>query len=309
MIRENFLTKFDKALRHSVFFNKLAKSGFLWKIPRLIFSPRFYGRYLLWKFHLIPRFSRRVKLFWGRSFWADVNDDDIIILYLFGALVYSNAESKLTKYLIKNLKENDVFYDLGANYGFYTYLALEFCKEVHSFEPIPNVFQTIENNLKNEKKAILNNVAVSDKNGSTTIYISRSSGVSTISEKFSKDRTDVVPGSYSKKLEVKTTTLDKYLGSNLMPTFIKMDVEGAESLVIDGATNLLKNNHPVISLEVCRLDNGGELSMVAVEKLRALGYRSYAIKDDGNLIKDDGNLSETMDSAFDNFIFMKENVI
>jgi hypothetical protein len=70
--------------------------------------------------------------------------------------------------------------------------------------------------------------------------------------------------------------------------------------------NFLKNESPIIVMEVLSKDNNGEISMEAVEKLRSLGYKLYFINSNGNLIKLDGNLIESFESnSFDNFIFKK----
>ena len=87
-----------------------------------------------------------------------------IFLFLNGILS-GFGEYKLTKFFIKNLKEDDIFYDIGANYGFYSCLAAEFCKEVHLFEPIPFIFDNLKNNFKNHQNVFLNNIALSDKKG------------------------------------------------------------------------------------------------------------------------------------------------
>ena len=91
-------------------------------------------------------------------------------------------ELKSIKFLIKNFKGVGVFYDIGAQYGLYTSLALEFCKEVHAFEPIPKFFDVLKNNFKSYKNVFLNNLAVSDKKGKTRICL----GPTTIVEEMKK---------------------------------------------------------------------------------------------------------------------------
>jgi len=214
------------------------------------------------------------------------------------------SEYKLTKFLIKNLKETDIFYDIGANYGFYSFLGLEFCQEVHSFEPISYIFENLEENFKNIPNIFLNNIAIFDRNGLTFLYINiMGSGGSTIIEEV-KNRLI----RKSNKIEVQTITLDDYVKNHSKPTIIKLDVEGAESQVIGGGKEFFKNNSPVISIEVWPKGKGGEISMKAVEKLRNLGYQSYFLNLAGDLEKIDGDLSEKVDSddlTNDNFIFLK----
>jgi len=49
-------------------------------------------------------------------------------------------------------------------------LAAEFCKEVHSFEPVPEIFNYLKKNTKEYSNIILNNMAISDKKGIVDIY-------------------------------------------------------------------------------------------------------------------------------------------
>lgn len=304
--KETTLQQLEQAYKHAFYFNHFAtKQGFLWKFVRLLFSVRFYGLYLLWRCGFLKKENREFSLFWGRKIKADIIDQDIIILYVFGALIYSPAEYKLSKFFIKHLGSDDVFYDLGANYGFYTYLASDICREVHSFEPIKEVCDVVKNNTALNTHVTVSQVAVSNRSGEGELFLSDSSGVSTINKKFADERTDVVNGSYKRSITISMITLSEYCQSHAIPTCMKMDVEGAEVFVLEGGEDIFRNNNILISLEVCRFDNGGDASMQAVEKLRSFGYKSYAITHDGELELVEGNLSRILDTAFDNFIFKK----
>ena len=304
--KETTLQQLEQAYKHAFYFNHFAsKQGLLWKFVRLLFSVRFYGLYLLWRCGFLKKENREFSLFWGRKIKADIIDQDIIILYVFGALIYSPAEYKLSKFFIKHLRSNDVFYDLGANYGFYTYLASDICREVHSFEPIKEVSSVVKNNTALNTHVTVSQVAVSNQSGEGELLLSDSSGVSTINKKFADERTDVINGSYKKTIKVPMITLSEYCQTHTVPTCMKMDVEGAEVFVLEGGEDVFRNNNILISLEVCRFDNGGDASMQAVEKLRSFGYKSYAITHDGELELVEGDLSRILDTAFDNFIFKK----
>jgi predicted RNA methylase len=112
---------------------------------------------------------KKIKTFWGRDLYvylADA-DADASALYFFSTLY--GDEIKIIKFLIKNFKENDIFYDVGANYGFYTCLAREFIidGEIHAFEPNPKIFKLLRENARLDifKNTLLNEVALSDKTG------------------------------------------------------------------------------------------------------------------------------------------------
>ena len=117
-------------------------------------------------------FKKEVKTFWGRSMEVYLADRMSSGLYFFGVL--HGEELKIVKFLIKNFKENDNFYDIGANYGFYTLLAQEFIikVEIHAFEPLPKIFEILEKNaqIKKFKNTFLNQIALYDKNGEIEFY-------------------------------------------------------------------------------------------------------------------------------------------
>src|SRR5439155_701722 len=123
-------------------------------------------------------------------------------------LSLSYPEHKLTQFFIKNLKAKDVFYDVGSNYGFYSYLASEFCAEVHSFDPSPQVFANLQLNLSGHPNLYLNNVAVSDRNGEATLHISTAPGVSTVSDEFLNARLRLKV-KYGKAVTIPTIALDE----------------------------------------------------------------------------------------------------
>jgi len=296
--RKIFLEKLDKRYKKFERFNKYAGRGFIKKIKKLLISPNIYIPYIFSRFYLFRNYNFVTKLFWGKEIVFSIKDASAAMLHSSGLLL---GEYCLSKFFIKNLKENDVFYDIGANYGFYTYLSLEFCREVHSFEPLADVFEKLRYNLTESKNVFLNNTAVSNKSGDMLLYLSISSDVSTIN----KNTIDITPYRYKDKINVKTLTLDEYLKNHSRPTVVKMDVEGAENMVIDGGKEFFKNNSPIIAMEVWTGDNCKKISMRPVEMLRSLGFQSHYINFDGEIEKIDGDLSEVVRSCGDNFIFLK----
>jgi FkbM family methyltransferase len=304
--RKLFLEKLEKSFEKIKKFEKFSGPGLMKKVKRLFFTHDVYVVYLWHRFS--PFKKRKIRLFWGKTINM-VFKNKPPSFSVAGVLLHK-GEYKLTKFFIKNLKETDIFYDVGASYGFYTYLALEFCKEVHSFEPLPDVFENLKMNLENIENVFLNQVALSDKNGKTKIYLPVDNGFSssessTIIESLLRRRHH----KFSDSLEIGTITLDNYLKNHNKPTVIKLDVEGAENIVIEGGYEFFKNNSPIIAMEVWSSKEGGEISMKAVEKLRELGYKSYLLNENGDLKLVGGNLPLIVDQAnlyADNFIFKKQ---
>ena len=239
-------------------------------------------------------------MFWGKEIRLDTGDLDGAVLGSVGTLPYEQ-ELRLTKFFIKQLSKNDIFYDIGASYGFYTHLALEFCKEVHAFEPIPEAFVCLKESVAKNENVFCSNVALSDTNGSSFLSLMSKqdrTGGSIIAEKRNMAQEDTV------RIPIQTITLDSYIKDHTKPTMVKIDVEGAEAMVLEGGKEFFQSNDPVISMEVLPRRSGGEISMRAVEKLREFGYRSYVINSQGELEPIEGDLSERIRS-FENYIFKK----
>jgi FkbM family methyltransferase len=221
-------------------------------------------------------FKKRLKLFWGKEMVVYLADSNATSLYFLGTL--AREEIKIIKFLIKNLKEDSVFYDIGANYGFYTILAAEFIKkgEIHSFEPNPVIFRLLEESCKLNmlKNVYLNEIALSDKNGYSEFYdrvIAGQSGMSSL-----------IKDQHSKKcrvIKVKTIRIDDYILTHIPPSIIKMDAEGAEPFILKGATNLLKELNPIIIMEFFP----DALHREAVGILLNNKYNIFGIDNEGNL--------------------------
>jgi len=297
--RKKFLEFLEKKAPEKLIksFEENTGPGFIKKILRLIKTPSLYIPLILQS--KIPWFlfgsnKKKSKFFGSREIILPLNDPSPASISIFGFIPFVD-DIKITKFLIKNLKEDDIFYDIGANYGFYTYLALEFCKEVHSFEPLPEVFKYLYRNLKNEPKAVLNNIALSDSTGNVLMYINKIStaGSTIIKEIFQNNYKN-----FSKEIMVSTTTLDDYIKSHNKPTILKIDVEGAESKIIDGGLKFFINNSPVIIMEVWNDDKRG-ISLKAVEKLIKLGFKIYGIDYNGEIFYiEDMNYTSELNIVF-----------
>nr|WP_242018292.1 FkbM family methyltransferase [Pseudanabaena sp. FACHB-1998] len=130
------------------------------------------------------------------------------------------------------LRQDDLFVDVGANIGSYTVLASRVvgAKSI-AFEPVPKTFNHLLQNVNiNQINSLVDSVccAVGKENGSVIF----SSDNDTMNK--------VVDEAYSgKSIEVPVKSLDDLLNT-LQPSVIKIDVEGFEEEVIQGALNILK---------------------------------------------------------------------
>lgn len=151
-----------------------------------------------------------------------------------------------------NLEDDDdrIAIDIGANIGIYTLLLSHLypkCKVI-SIEASQTIFEKLKlncqlNNLLPGSNLVLLNKAVSDKDGTRVEFYEKHS-MSTMSKEFLTSISSKIITNKDDELHkeiVKTVTID-----NLAETanineisFLKIDVEGAEVLVLKGAINIL----------------------------------------------------------------------
>ncbi|MDD3679277.1 MAG: FkbM family methyltransferase [Candidatus Shapirobacteria bacterium] len=139
--------------------------------------------------------------------------------------------------------------DIGANIGIYTTEAARLVGKqgrVIAFEPEKYNFQLLTERVRKSgyKNITLENIALSNKKGEQTFYIdSVNLGNHSFSQKNIYDGAEAI--------RVHTTTIDKYLQEHGISKVdvIKIDVQGAEPLVLAGARKLLKDQSPAILLE------------------------------------------------------------
>ncbi len=163
-----------------------------------------------------------------------------------GIILYPNEKS-LQSFLSRNLDPGDTAFDIGSYIGYTSILTSRIVKEnghVYSFEPINENLLNLKRNIKlNKCKNIsIINKAPANKNGESEFIIQdkgENLGMSSMVWGKTKDNT--------KKQLVKTIRVDDDVKlRGLSPKTIKIDVEGAEGLVIEGMQNLISRCRPYI---------------------------------------------------------------
>jgi len=149
---------------------------------------------------------------------------------------YEITRSQLRKYV----KKDSVCVDVGANIGYWTLLMSQLGKRVYSFEPDKYNYSLLDLNCRMNdcKDVIVMNVAVGGQNSTTNLFHSDvCTGMHRIyKSKWTTENFHQVP----------MITLDSIIKEKV--DFIKIDVEGAELGVLQGATKLLENK-PIIYME------------------------------------------------------------
>jgi FkbM family methyltransferase len=138
-------------------------------------------------------------------------------------------------FVLHVLQPGDLFVDIGANIGSYTVLSGS-CEGVNvvAFEPVSSTFSWLQKNIqvnKLDKKVRAMNIGLADQAG--TIYFS--SNLDTLNHVVSKHEKN------SESIEVDVLTLDEVMKKK-SPTVIKIDTEGYESQILNGAKKTINNS-------------------------------------------------------------------
>jgi FkbM family methyltransferase len=181
----------------------------------------------------------------------------------------------------RTLRPGDVFVDVGANVGLYSVAAGEAGAHVISIEPQPAAVEQLKINLTmNGIDAEIHEVAVADAPGRL-----RLDGPDLNQQALVLSRAGSECEPDPEQL-VSVTTLDELLGNRAIAG-MKVDVEGAERLVLQGASAALAARRiQLIQLEWNESSQRtlGETRIPIVEMLRANGYNFYRSNRDGTLV-------------------------
>lgn len=168
------------------------------------------------------------------------------------------------------IRARGVCVDVGANRGQHLQRMIELAPDGQhiAVEALPDLARELTRRFP---QVTVHEVAASSVNGtaSFTQVIGR--------EGFSSLRGFAQPGAETVSIEVATRRLDDLIPESAAPDFIKIDVEGVEWEVLDGARRLLEQHHPAVWFE-----HGRELGGLRDSKsgeiwdlLTSFGYRIF----------------------------------
>ena len=195
-------------------------------------------------------------------------------LFVFG----ENYEPELA-ILERFLSPGKTFIDAGANFGIYTMVASKLvgqAGQVIAFEPTAESFSVLRQNIALNGLTNVRAVqgALSDKEGTAWLHY----GTDPVRNSLGKDPSADAGGEY-----VATDSLDNVLqrAGVKRVDVIKMDVEGAEELVLRGANKVLTSMRPVIIYEV-NAEASGHLGLSKDGATRLLERLDYEFFVDGH---------------------------
>jgi FkbM family methyltransferase len=208
-----------------------------------------------------------------------INTKDLIGWKIF---FYGEYEAGTNRVIQKYVKKGDVVIEAGSNIGSETVILSKLVGEtgrVYGFEPNPYTFDRLKINvLINEQTNVyLSDVALGEKNDTIQFNIYPKGFCNPgMSSKY-------MATNITKKIDVKQQTLDSYATEHSIPKidFLKMDIQGAEIDLLNGAQKVIAQHKPIIFTEADRFC----LDMKQLyEAFTNLGYKVYLIENDHNIL-------------------------
>jgi FkbM family methyltransferase len=214
---------------------------------------------------------------------------DSLKLSLFG--VYEPFETKL---VMDHVKPGDVVFDLGANIGYYTLLfsrAVGDKGKVFAFEPDPSNFALLKKNVEANAcgNCVLFQKAVSDREGILRLFVDKDNLA---------DHRIYDSGDGRASVDVATVTGDAVMREyGVRPSFVKIDIQGAEALAVAGMKALLADGKPltmVVEFWPKGLRQAGADPLALVRSLSDYGFRMSAIDEAGKVLRPIEDMSDEM---------------
>ena len=179
----------------------------------------------------------------------------------------------------------DCVFDIGANTGQFAseLRSIGFCGSIVSFEPLPDAYQVLAINAAGDSLwQVHSRSAVGDVDGEIDINIAGNSVSSSILPMLEAHSSSAKGSAYIGKVKTPIVRLDtvssKYLKAN-SNYFIKIDTQGYEWQVLDGARETLKNARGVLcELSLVPLYEGQQLWIAMLDRLKSQGFTLWSIQ-------------------------------
>lgn len=193
-------------------------------------------------------------------------------------------ENDLIKLCFDRIEPDETVFEIGTWIGNYSALLGKYIVpqgKVFGFEPDAVAFRQCSINLQlnDVQNVYLHRAACSDSTGFLDLYTNRIFGNSG-SSLFTAN--PVADGYEPKKVQVPCTTIDNFVKAfQVYPTTVKIDVEGAEDLVIRGGLKTLQRKNVKLFVEIHTpyLEGRGKAVNDVFRQLAELGKTLYMVED------------------------------
>ncbi len=179
---------------------------------------------------------------------------------------YIEPEMALLK---KIIKPTSIAIDIGGNRGIYSYYISKLCKRIEIFEPNPTCFNILESWASSIEGINVHNLALSNEEGISKLFIPIDlNGV----EHDSSGSIQKNTSSNSRFEMVELQRLDAFRFEKI--DFIKIDVEGHELSVLEGAKQIINDYKPALLVEIEQRHNKEPIEEI-FNFIKSYGYMGY----------------------------------
>jgi FkbM family methyltransferase len=227
----------------------------------------------------------------GYAWWRDRWGSELLLhphYHLdFTVIAFGYYDKALHRYIDRMVRPGMTCFDAGANIGAVTtHLAKNVgpAGQVHAFEPVPSVRARLEKNVtRNGRERIvsvhplaLSNVTGHAELAAAAIDADNQGLASLVAHENER---------LIQSLTVQTVTLDDFVAERGIDRidFMKIDIQGAEILLVEGGRQTLTTLAPDLILEVSPDDMAGigKTSKDLLATLEAYGYQIHELQNDG----------------------------
>jgi FkbM family methyltransferase len=185
-----------------------------------------------------------------------------------GSIVRGTLEPSVAEAMIRTIRPGHVFYDVGANVGYFTLVAARLVGpsgRVIAFEPVPWCAEAVAANiaLNGLDQAEVRAEAVGDASGRARLRVVGEASQSLLASL--EQRADVA----REEIDVEVVALDDLVGAGTIPPpdVLKIDTEGAEILALEGMRETIAGHRPRIICEI------HDTNAAFAELMDEFGYR------------------------------------
>ena len=221
---------------------------------------------------------------------------------------YHNRTEREICYLSNIVDQSKASIDIGVYRGVYSYYLCQNSNFVYAFEANPLLIDKLNKGFLKYKNIRIENLAVSSSKGNTNLkipYRNESINYSDYEELYQLGTATVhqennLSNTKFHSFEVKKINLDAY-NFDYKIGFIKIDVEGHELDIINGAKKLILENKPNLLVEIEERHTGIP-NIEVINEIKKFGYNCFSLNDQFELdLINDNNINKIVNN---NFIFI-----
>lgn len=304
------------SFKFSIELNKIESLSKGSKVNRFLYRPFSYAFALFFKKIYYPFFKKEyiteTLLFTNNTIRVAL--PAATDLYILGGKSHI-SEINLARFLLQNLKENSVFWDIGSHYGYFSFVANSVIREsgkIIAIEAAKDTFEILKYNCKNIKEIQVYNYAISDSDQDLYFYEfpNKFSEYNSLDIEQYKEMKWFSKVDYNKSLIEGISLNTLYGKTGEFPDIIKIDVEGGEANAIKGGLHLWGSNNkaPIIVMEYLSAARGNDAHKIAKSVLQEYGYESFTINSLGNTEMCSNIENHLLEKGLesDNIVFIKK---